>query len=128
MTPTIAARVFAGLIAVVAGFQLALALGAPWGRFAMGGAFPGAFPPAMRVAAVVQIGVLVAAALVVLSRAGLAMASWRAASRWLVWVIVALLAVSVVLNLITPSAVERMLWAPVATVLFLTALRVAASR
>ena len=28
-------------------FQLALAAGAPWGAYAMGGAFPGQFPPAL---------------------------------------------------------------------------------
>jgi hypothetical protein len=33
-----------------------------------------------------------------------------------------------VLNLITPSGMERLIWAPVAVVLFLCALRVALSR
>ena len=65
----VAAVVFAGLTAVVAAFQLALALGAPWGAYAMGGAFPGVMPAAMRAAAAVQILVLGGVALVVLSRA-----------------------------------------------------------
>ena len=39
-----------------------------------------------------------------------------------------LLAVGVVLNLITPSPLERLIWAPVALVLFLTSLRVALAR
>lgn len=38
---------------VVVAFQVLLALGAPWGSNAMGGRFPGRFPPAMRVLAVV---------------------------------------------------------------------------
>jgi hypothetical protein len=128
MSAALAARVFAALTAVVIAFQLALAAGAPWGRYAMGGAFPGTFPPAMRIAAVVQAGVLALLALVVLSRAGLVLPKWRATSRWLAWVIVALLAVGVVLNLITASPVERLVWAPVAIVLFLTGLRVALAR
>jgi hypothetical protein len=128
MTPKAAAKLFAGLIALVAIFQLALALGAPWGRFAVGGAFPGTFPPAMRVAALVQIGVLAFLALVTLSRAGLALPTWRKASRALAWLVVGLMAVAVVLNLITPSGVERLVWSPVAIVLLLAALRVAASR
>lgn len=33
-------------------FQLALALGAPWGEYAMGGRYPGRFPPGLRLAAV----------------------------------------------------------------------------
>jgi hypothetical protein len=124
----LAARIFAVLIAVVGVFQLALALGAPWGRFAMGGAFPGAYPPPMRVAALVQIGALLAMALVVLSRAGLALPTWRAVSKGLVWGVVVLAGAAVVLNLITPSPMERLIWAPVASALFLTALRVAVSR
>lgn len=39
------------------------------------------------------------------------------ASRWLVWVVVAFGAVSLVLNLIPPSAGERAIWAPVALLL-----------
>lgn len=128
MTARLAAWIFAGLIAVVALFQLALALGAPWGGLAMGGAFPGTFPPAMRVAALVQIVVLAGVALVVLARAGLMLPSWGPASRWLVWAVVGLLGVGVVLNLITPSALERLIWAPVAILLFLSSLRVALSR
>jgi len=128
MNARLAARIFAILIAVVGVFQLALALGAPWGRFAMGGAFPGAYPPPMRVVALAQIGALLAMALVVLSRAGLTLPAWRAVSKWLVWGVVALAGVGIVLNLITPSPMERLIWAPVASALLLTALRVAVSR
>jgi hypothetical protein len=121
----LAARVFAALTAIVCVFQLALAAGAPWGAYAMGGAFPGVMPPPMRVAAVVQVVVLAAVALVVLSRAGVMLPTWRRASGFLIYLIVALLGISVVLNLITPSPIERLIWAPVAAVLFLSALRVA---
>ncbi len=123
-----AAWIFAGLTLVVGAFQFALALGAPWGGLAMGGAFPGAYPPPMRVAALVQIGVLLALALVILIRADLALPKWRAASTRLVWGVVFLSGVAVVLNLITPSPLERLIWAPVAMVLLLTAIRVAVDR
>ena len=126
-SPRISALVFSGLIAIVCALQLALALGAPWGRFAMGGAFPGVFPPAMRLAALLQIGVLALIALQVLARAEVLLPGWRAASRRLIWVIVPFLGVGVVLNLITPSAMERLIWAPVALALFLSSLRVALS-
>ena len=126
-SPRISALVFSGLIAIVCALQLALALGAPWGRFAMGGAFPGVFPPAMRLAALLQIGVLALIALLVLARAEVLLPGWRAASRRLIWVIVPFLGVGVVLNLITPSAMERLIWAPVALALFLSSLRVALS-
>ena len=124
----LAALVFAGLTAGVCLFQLALAAGAPWGAYAMGGAFPGVMPPSMRVAAFVQIFVLGAVAAVVLSRAGVVLPRWRPAARWLAWGIVGLLGVGVVLNLITPSPMERAIWAPVAILLFASALRVAMAR
>ena len=68
---TIAALAFTICAAGVVGFQLALALGAPWGRYAMGGALPGRFPPPMRVAAVVQAVVIALLAVAVLSAADL---------------------------------------------------------
>ena len=48
--------------------------------------------------------------------------------RWPAWLVTGLLAVGVVLNLITPSGMERLIWAPVAVLLFLFSLRVATSR
>ena len=128
VTSKLASKTFAALIMAVAAFQLALALGAPWGEFAMGGAFPGSYPPAMRIGALVQMGLLVASGLVILCRAGLVLPRWRGASRWLAWVVVVLFGAGAVLNLITPSALERALWALVAICLFVMALRVALSR
>ncbi|MBI2390566.1 MAG: hypothetical protein HYV09_13330 [Deltaproteobacteria bacterium] len=113
----VAAVIYAVASAFVIAFQLALAAGAPWGAFAMGGAFPGRLPAPMRVAAIVQ-SVLIASMIgVVLSRAGLALPRWSRAARWLVWVVVAVAAVGSVLNLITPSAGERARWAPIALAL-----------
>ena len=124
----IAGIVYAAATAIVAAFQIALALGAPWGAYAMGGAFPGQFPPEMRVAALIQAGILLGFAGIVLARAGIALRRWERVSRWMVWVVVAFAAVSLVLNLITPSAGERMLWAPVALVLLVCSLLVATGR
>jgi hypothetical protein len=124
----IAAVVYAVVSAGVVAFQIALALGAPWGAYAVGGAFPGQFPPALRIAALVQAAILLLLAGIVLARAGIALRRWSRASRWLVWVAVALAAVSLVLNLITPSAGERMIWAPVALVLLVSSLLVATGR
>jgi len=103
-------------LAVIA-FQIALAAGAPWGAFAMGGAFPGQFPPALRIAYLIQAAVLLGMAVVVLVRAGFILLRWSRASRWLIWFVVAYAALSLVLNLITPSAGERAIWAPTAFLL-----------
>lgn len=122
-----AAWIYAILSAVVVAFQIALALGAPWGAYAMGGANPGQFPPALRLAAVVQALLLAGMTLVVLARAGLILPVWSRVTRWLVWFVVAFAALSLVLNLITPSAREQDIWAPVALVLLLSSTVVAFS-
>jgi hypothetical protein len=121
----VAAMVFAFVTAVVVLFQLALALGMPWGSYAMGGAFPGVFPPVMRIAALLQAAFLVVTALVVLSRSGLLLRRWSIASKWVVWIVVALGAISMLLNSITPSSDERAIWLPVAVLLFACSLTVA---
>ncbi len=123
-----AALIYAAVSLGVVAFQIALSAGAPWGKYAMGGAFPGEFPPALRIAALAQAVLLVGMTAVVVSRAGIALAGWSRASRRLVWVVVALAALSVVLNLITPSAGERAIWAPVALVLLASSTVVASKR
>jgi hypothetical protein len=112
-----AALLYAAVSGGVVAFQVALAAGAPWGAYAMGGAFPGQFPLALRIAALAQAALLVGMALVVISRAGLMLPGWSRVSRWLGWVVVAFAAVSLVLNLITPSEGERAIWVPVALLL-----------
>jgi hypothetical protein len=113
----ISALLYAIVTGAVVAFQVALAAGAPWGEYAMGGAFPGQFPPALRIAALVQAALLVGLAAVVLTRAEVMQAKWFRASRWLIWIVVVFSALSFVLNLITPSAGERAVWAPIAFLL-----------
>jgi hypothetical protein len=122
---TIAALVFAAVAGGVITFQLGLALGAPWGAYAMGGAFPGRFPPPLRIAAVVQAVVIGLLAVIVLSGAGLVLPDLAVAFPWLVWVPVVVSALAVVLNAISRSAGERRIWVPVAVVLLLSSLVVA---
>ncbi|MDO8847682.1 MAG: hypothetical protein Q7W51_04770 [Coriobacteriia bacterium] len=122
---SIAAVVFAVVTVGATGFQFALALGAPWGAYAMGGRYPGRFPAPMRIAAVVQALILVGLAGVVLARAGLMLETWASAASWLIWVVVAFSAVSLVLNSITTSKGERLVWVPVAIVMLASSLVVA---
>jgi hypothetical protein len=122
---TAAALVFAGVTVGVIAFQLALALGAPWGAYAMGGSRPGRFPTALRIAAVGQAVLLALIVPVVLSDAHLVAPSLAQPFPWLIWVVVAFCAVSVVLNTLTPSASERRIWAPVTIVMLVCSLIVA---
>ncbi len=122
-----AAVVFALATLVVVGFQLALTAGAPWGAYAMGGRVTGRFPPPMRVAAVVQAVLLAVLALVVLDKGGVLALGWTAALPWLPWVPVAVSVLSAAMNAATRSRVERRLWLPVALVMLLSAIVVAAA-
>ncbi len=121
----LAAIVYALATAVVVAFQVALALGAPWGAYAMGGRIPGRLPAAMRAAALVQAVVLGVLALVVLSFAGLASPSLARDFPWLIWVAVIVAAVSVAMNLASRSPGERRTWVPVGLVLLASSLTVA---
>ena len=123
--PTTAACVFCFLIAIAVIFQLALSLGAPFGEMAMVGRFPGRFPPKMRVAAALQAVMLFLVTFVVLTRAGLAFGALLEFSKSAIWFVVAFCAVGTILNTITPSKKERLLWAPVTVVLLVCALVVA---
>lgn len=122
---TLSAVLFALASLCVMAFQAALALGAPWGAYAMGGAFPGVYPIRLRIAAVVQGAVIGLLALVVLSAGDLALPALHASFPWLVWVVVAFSAVGVGLNSISRSAGERRIWVPVTLVMLLTSLLVA---
>jgi hypothetical protein len=120
----IAAYLFVVLMVLVSLFQLGLIAGMPWGYLAMGGAYPGVYPLEMRVAAAFQIVVYLGLALIVLSRAGVVQRIERF-SRRMIWVVVALSALSLLMNLATPSPLERLLWSPVAALMLITSLIVA---
>ncbi len=119
---TVAAIVFAVTILGVVAFQLALALGAPWGEYAMGGAVRGRYPRALRVVAVVQAVLLGVLALVVVGHVGIGPLARSGAP---VWVAVATSVVAVALNAARRSAGERRIWVPVSLVLLLSSLVVA---
>ena len=120
-----AAVVFALASGIVIGFQLALALGAPWGAYAMGGRYPGQFPTPLRIAALVQAVVIGFLAIAVLSDAGLFVPDLADTLPWLVWLAVAFSAVSTLLNAITQSPAERRIWLPVAVAMLVASLIVA---
>lgn len=122
---SIAAIAFTLAASVAIVFELALTAGAPWGEYAMGGAYPGRLPARIRVATGVQAVLLCGLVAVVLSAAGLAFPAIAQAAPWLIWVAVGFSAVSLVLNSITTSRKERRIWAPVAAVMLASSLIVA---
>jgi hypothetical protein len=119
MTATrIAAVSAATLFGILAAFQLAIALGAPWGRAAYGGytETPGI---ELRVSSVVATVIWASAALIVLKRT--AHKVWaplpKRALPVAVWVLGGLTALGTLPNLISQSPLERNIWTPVSIVL-----------
>jgi hypothetical protein len=122
---SIAAPAAATGLAAIACFQAALALGAPWGQSAWGGA-QAHLPQELRVGSAISAVVLALAALVVLARAG----HWGPARaegvfRWGTWGLVPLLALSALGNFASTSRWENLLMGPLALLLSLLCLVVA---
>ena len=113
----IAALLFLGM----AGFQVALALGAPLGAHVLGGRNPGTLPVRLRVISAVAAAILTAAAVVVLARAGIV--GWPSQADALLapacWVISGYMVLNTLGNLRSTSRVERTLFAAVTAALAL---------
>ena len=122
---TVAAIVAVVLLAVIVAFQAALALGAPWGRAAWGGAHE-RLPTGLRIASGFAVVLWLVAALVVLTRAGY---EWSpvpsSVARWGVWVLSGMLRVGTLMNLASRSRLERLIQTPIAAVLSILCLLVA---
>lgn len=115
----LSAWVFAALALVVAAFQLALAVGAPWGHLTNGGRWPGRLPMAMRLAAVAFAALWLGLAWYVLAQGGAV-----AGPKGPMWPVIGLCGVTMVLNLITPSRAERLIWGPVTVAMVLSVILV----
>jgi hypothetical protein len=110
MTPQTLAALYAALAALPLSMHLALAAGAPLGRFTIGGRFAGRLPPLWRGLAIVQAGLLAAMASAVLDHGGvinlgLAPTAFRLA--------LALTVLTFLANAASPSRPERRLWTPI---------------
>lgn len=122
MTPATSALLYAALAALPATMQIALAAGAPLGRFTVGGRFPGRLPGPWRVLALVQAAILAGMACAVLDRAGVLNLGLPPAA---IHAAIALTALTCLANAISPSRPERLVWTPVTAVMLAKALCVA---
>ena len=113
-TTPISLITFIAVATVVTLFEIALTAGAPWGRYAFGGQNPGKLPDYLRVASMVQALIWACWIALALVRCGVILPRLFQLSKRLMWLVVALNALALVLNTITPSEVERLLWAPIA--------------
>lgn len=119
------AIIFAAAMGIVILFQLALAAGMPWGSIAMGGKYPGKYPPIMRAVAIIQIVILAGVASIVLSKVGLILPEWDSFATKGIWFVVGFSLLATILNIITKSVWERRIWAPISLILLITSINVA---
>ncbi len=105
------------LLGIIAVFQIALAAGVPWGSASWGGRHPGKLPTGYRIgSAVAGLFFYPAVAAFILSSAGVLGDDASNGGVGGLWVLTGLFGLSTVINLISPSKVER-IWAPGALVL-----------
>lgn len=125
MTVRMAAQVFRALAAIVGAFQVALVLGAPWGRLTWGGRYDGALPGSMRGVAAFSLLLMVVFAWVISMRAGNHGPRPQRRARWFAWIVVGYCGLGVIANAITPSPWERVLWLPIVASMLVTSVIVA---
>lgn len=112
---------FSCLITIIILFQIALSLGAPWGSASMGGKFPGVYPTKMRFVAVINAFILFGILSIALSHTNTYFLFLNPISTIGIWFVVAFFIFETIINMITPSKIER-IWAPVCLLLFITSL------
>lgn len=114
------------ILAALAGFQVALAAGVPWGRLAWGGQHPGVLPRRLRVGSLASIVLYAGIATVILWRSELvASAVSEGVVRVAAWCVVGYFLLGTVLNAMSRSCPERNVMAPAAACLFLLSSAVA---
>ena len=119
-----AAIIYTISTAIVVFFQVCLAIGLPWGAASMGGKYPGKYPPKMRITALANVIILSFLAIIILVEASYLLPKLMTFTGYAIWFVVAFSLISVVLNTITKSKIER-IWIPVALTQFVTSLIVA---
>ena len=111
-------------LTLLAVFQIALAVGAPFGRFAWGGKHR-ILPTQLRIGSVASVAIYAVIAVVALDRAGNIDPLPELISRIGMWIIFAYFALSIVLNSKSPSGRERSAMVPASALLAVLSLLVA---
>lgn len=117
-----AALLAAVLLALVIVFQIALVLGAPWGRLTQGGFADGPLSVEGRALALVSALISAFFAVGLLGRVGVGplVDRWRAATA-ASWVCLAYSLLGLIMNSLSSSVAEREVWTPVCLVLLVCA-------
>ncbi len=117
--------IFAVLTFAVILFHFMLILGKPWGEATMGGKYPGKLPPLMRFFSFVSILISIAFLLTVFTKSGIIFPQFQDISNKAIWFVVGFFILGTITNIITPSKIERKIWAPVNIVLLVISIVIA---
>jgi hypothetical protein len=118
------AFIFLALSIFVIGFQLALAFGAPWGAYTLGGKYPGKLPKQMRIFTLVQIAILFVFNGIVWTKAGLS-DKMESKAEIGIWVVVGFFVLGTLANFSSASKKERRLMGPLNIIALICALMLA---
>lgn len=125
MIDEIAAILAAGGFVAVAAFQLLLASGRPWGKYAWGG-YHEVLPTKLRLASTASMLIFLLAALIILDRVNLIdVYSDEGFISQAAWALAGWLGIGVLMNAASKSQSERKLMTPIAMVLALLSFTVA---
>jgi hypothetical protein len=119
------ANIYIVLTVIIVLFQLALVFGAPLGEYTMGGKFTGKLPLKMRIAALIQIFILLLFVSVVIAKAGLALEKYHNLSKIGIWVVVAFFVLGSIVNLASPSRKEKLVMGPANIIALITTVLIA---
>jgi len=126
MLATISSGFLVATTVLVAAFQVALALGAPWGEYAYGGSRVGKLPIGFRINSVVAAVVMVAISGHYLAQLGVFTPLLDPEGNSVVnWVLVGFTGLSALANNATRSKKERAAWGLPTILMFLASLMVA---
>ena len=114
------------VLLLVTAFQIALISGAPWGEYAFGGQNKGALPRNLRIGSVITSFLYLGIAGHYLAQLGIFPKLLSPELNQIAnWAIVGINSLALIMNTITPSKKERMIWAPTALMLLATSVVVA---
>ena len=114
------------VLALVTCFQIALISGAPWGEYAFGGQNKGVLPRNLRIGSIITSFLYLGIAGHYLAQVGIFPKLLSPELNQVAnWAIVGINTLALIMNTITPSKKERVIWAPVALVLLATSVAIA---
>lgn len=112
------------ILAGLALFQIALAAGAPWGRFAWGGQHR-VLPRNLRIGSVVSILIYAIIAFIAWERVGTSALLPDTVAQIAMWVVFGYFTLGILMNVISRSRPERFTMTPIVTVLAVLSLLIA---